>query len=151
MKIQRQIIKKNKKRLKNLQPHKKPVTNFSTEIIPWIMLIITFPCLYIFKFSGGGWPPSLLQEKICPPTPSLLKGVQRQTRTADNNMFVRVSLIYKYSCPFSQEGEERHRMDVELRRLQRENKRLQDDLRTASHQLRKFSEWFFTSVEPSNT
>lgn len=49
------------------------------------------------------------------------------------------------------EGEERHRVDVELRRLQKENKRLQEDLRTASHQLRKFSEWFFTSVEPSNT
>lgn len=49
------------------------------------------------------------------------------------------------------EGEERHRMDNELRRLQKENKRLQEDLRTASHQLRKFSEWFFTSVEPSNT
>lgn len=62
-------IKKNKKILKKLQPHKKPVINFSTEIIPWIMLIITFPCLYIFKFSGGGWPPSLLQEKICRPPP----------------------------------------------------------------------------------
>lgn len=55
-------------------------------------------------------------------------------------------------CIFSiQEGEDKQRLDSELRRLQKENKKLQEDLRTASHQLRKFSEWFFTSVEPSNT
>ncbi|CAH3177983.1 unnamed protein product [Porites lobata] len=48
------------------------------------------------------------------------------------------------------EGEEKHRLDSELRKLQKENKRLQEDLRTASHQLRKFTEWFFASIEPSN-
>lgn len=48
------------------------------------------------------------------------------------------------------EGEEKHRLDSELRKLQKENKRLQEDLRTASHQLRKFTEWFFSSIEQSN-
>ena len=50
-----------------------------------------------------------------------------------------------------QEGEEKHRLDSEFRKLQKENKRLQEDLRTASHQLRKFTEWFFSTMEQNKT
>ncbi|XP_015753678.1 PREDICTED: signal-induced proliferation-associated 1-like protein 1 isoform X3 [Acropora digitifera] len=49
------------------------------------------------------------------------------------------------------EGEEKHRLDSEFRKLQKENKRLQEDLRTASHQLRKFTEWFFSTMEQNKT
>lgn len=38
-------------------------------------------------------------------------------------------------------------LEDEVRRLREENRRLQDESQAAAHQLRRFTEWFFQTIE----
>ena len=45
------------------------------------------------------------------------------------------------------EAKRRLSLENEVKRLRDENRRLQDESQTAAHQLRKFTEWFFQTID----
>lgn len=47
----------------------------------------------------------------------------------------------------SRETRRRLSLEIEVRRLKEENKKLQDQAHAAVQQLRKFTEWFFKNVK----
>ena len=47
----------------------------------------------------------------------------------------------------AREMRRRHTLEEEIRRLRDENRRLQDESQAAAQQLRRFTEWFFHTME----
>ena len=47
----------------------------------------------------------------------------------------------------AQERQESAALDAEVQRLRNENERLQEESQNAAAQLRRFTEWFFTTID----
>lgn len=55
--------------------------------------------------------------------------------------------ICELELQLSREAEKRLNLEKEVKRLQEENRKLQDQASAAVQQLRKFTEWFFKNVQ----
>ena len=55
--------------------------------------------------------------------------------------------IYLCVCVCNQEKEDKAMLQEEVQHLRQDNMRLQEESLTAAAQLRKFTEWFFHSID----
>ena len=54
--------------------------------------------------------------------------------------------LYLYCCVF-QERQQKSRLEAEIDHLRQDNVRLQEESQTAAAQLRRFTEWFFNTID----
>lgn len=50
-------------------------------------------------------------------------------------------------CLLSQEKQDKAVLQAEVQHLRQDNRRLQEESQTATAQLRKFTEWFFNTID----
>lgn len=99
--------------------------------------------------SNEANPPSISPSSSSTCSSSLSGSLQQQQLTPSTSLPELQSQVTHLEDRITKETRRRKSLEVAVRRLTEENRRLQDESQAAVQQLRRFTEWFFQTIDKS--